>query len=95
MQNILVDCLHSLTNPSLELYYQCSKDRWCYVEIVANNLLAHPSVGGIVLTLRDISDRKRALEKLRHNVYHDALTNLPNKTLFMERLQQAVKQAKS
>lgn len=95
MQNLLVDCLHSPINPSLELYYQCSKDRWCYVEIVANNLLNHPSVGGIVLTLRDISDRKRALEKLRHNAYHDALTDLPNRTLFMERLQQAVKQAKS
>lgn len=95
MQNFLVDCLHSPTNPLLELYYQCGRDRLCYVEIVANNLLAHPSVGGIVLTLRDISDRKRAVEELRHNAYHDALTNLPNRTLFTERLQQAVKRAKS
>jgi PAS domain S-box-containing protein len=95
MQNFLVECLHHPTNPLLELYVPSSNERWRYVEILASNLLENPSVGGIVLTLRDISDRKRAVEELRHNAYHDALTDLPNRTLFMQRLQQAVKQAKT
>jgi PAS domain S-box-containing protein len=33
---------------------------WCHVEVVATNLLDHPSVQGIVLNWRDISERKRA-----------------------------------
>ncbi|HEY9844913.1 MAG TPA: diguanylate cyclase, partial [Candidatus Caenarcaniphilales bacterium] len=45
-------------------------------------------------TIEDITERKRAEEQLRHNAFHDALTGLPNRTLFMERLEQAVKQAK-
>ncbi len=95
MQNFLVECLHHPTKPLLELYVQCGQEQWRYVEIVGNNFIENSSVGGIVLTLRDISDRKRAVEELRHNAYHDALTNLPNRTLFTERLEQAVKRAKT
>src|SRR5207237_7880078 len=32
---------------------------WCEVECRASNLLADPNVGGLVLTLRDVSDRKQ------------------------------------
>lgn len=38
--------------------------------------------------------RKRAQEKLRYLVLHDTLTNLPNRTWFMEHLAQAIHQAK-
>jgi len=34
----------------------------------------------------DITDRLRAEEQLRHNAFYDSLTNLPNRTLFMDRL---------
>jgi len=67
---------------------------WCYLEAIGNNLLDEPSVGGIVLNFRDISERKRAAERLRHNAFHDPLTDLPNRTLFMDRLEQAVQHAK-
>ena len=36
---------------------------------------------------RDISERKRAEELLAHNAFHDGLTNLPNRVLFLDRLQ--------
>ncbi len=39
---------------------------------------------------RDITDRKQAEEQLRQNAFHDALTGLPNRILFMDRLEQAI-----
>ena len=44
----------------------------------------------IVGILRDISERKQTEEKIRHMAYHDPLTDLPNRTLFYDRLQQAI-----
>ncbi len=42
---------------------------------------------------RDITDRKRAEETIRRQAYYDILTNLPNRNLFKDRLEQAMKQA--
>lgn len=42
----------------------------------------------------DITQRKRAEEQLIHDALHDALTGLPNRALFMERVEVALKQAK-
>jgi diguanylate cyclase (GGDEF)-like protein/PAS domain S-box-containing protein len=43
----------------------------------------------------DISTIKVAENKLTHLAHHDALTNLPNRTLFQEKLNLAIKQAES
>lgn len=42
----------------------------------------------------DITERKRIEFQLMHEVLHDALTGLPNRVLFMDRLGQAIKSAK-
>src|SRR3984957_8098543 len=44
----------------------------------------------LVIVNRDISERKRAEELLAHNAFHDGLTNLPNRALFLDRLQHAL-----
>lgn len=44
----------------------------------------------LVIVNRDITDRKRAEELLAHNAFHDGLTNLPNRALFLDRLQHAL-----
>jgi len=44
----------------------------------------------LVIVNRDITERKRAEEKLAHNAFHDGLTNLPNRALFLDRLQHAL-----
>jgi diguanylate cyclase (GGDEF)-like protein len=41
-------------------------------------------------TLHDISDRKQLEERLKHQAFHDALTGLPNRALFNDRLQHAL-----
>ena len=45
---------------------------------------------GLVATFADITDRKQAEEKLRLAARHDALTGLPNRAMFLERLGQAI-----
>jgi PAS domain S-box-containing protein len=44
----------------------------------------------LVIVNRDITARKRAEELLAHNAFHDGLTNLPNRALFVDRLQHAL-----
>jgi diguanylate cyclase (GGDEF)-like protein len=46
--------------------------------------------GGWVATYEDITDWQRAQEQIFHMARHDALTNLPNRTLFREQLEQAL-----
>ncbi|MBV9080512.1 MAG: EAL domain-containing protein, partial [Elusimicrobia bacterium] len=46
-----------------------------------------------VSVLTDITKRKRAEETIKHMAYYDALTDLPNRALFLERLNQALIQA--
>ncbi len=41
---------------------------------------------GYVYTFRDIGEHKQAEEKLQHDAMHDVLTGLPNRALFLDRL---------
>ena len=43
----------------------------------------------------DISDRKSMEKQLLHDALHDALTGLPNRALFMDRLQQQLKKSQN
>ena len=46
--------------------------------------------GGWVATIEDITERTRADQKIAHMAHYDALTDLPNRALFRERLEQAL-----
>jgi diguanylate cyclase (GGDEF)-like protein/PAS domain S-box-containing protein len=59
------------------------------VEPVAVNLIADPTVGGVVLTLRDIRERRQLEKRLAHMAFHDALTGLANRAYFAEQLSHA------
>ncbi len=44
---------------------------------------------GLVIVNRDVTERKRAEALLEHRAFYDDLTNLPNRALFLDRLQRA------
>ena len=48
---------------------------------------------GIAITAADITERKLAERATQHRAQHDALTNLPNRSLLNDRMQQAVDRA--
>ena len=64
-----------------------------WVGIRAADLTDDPDVGGVVVHLTDITDRKRAEEALAHQAFHDALTGLANRALFADRVEQALRRA--
>ena len=68
---------------------------WVSSETVGNNLLDDPSVGGIVLTTRDVSERQAFEAQLRHQAFHDPLTGLANRLLFGDRVDKALSQRRA
>ncbi|MBO0820988.1 MAG: EAL domain-containing protein, partial [Nocardiopsaceae bacterium] len=57
-------------------------------EVRSSDLRADPTVGGLVLTLRDVTEQRQLEEDLKHQAFHDALTGLPNRLLFQDRISQ-------
>ncbi len=51
-------------------------------------------LSGYVLMLRDVTERLKAEEIIRHMAYHDPLTDLPNRTLLHDRLEVEIRRAK-
>ena len=81
-------------NRVVELRFRHASGRWLHFESVVRDLFQHKNIGGIVYNARDITERKCAQEKLVFNATHDVLTGLPNRVLFLGRLQSVVDQLK-
>ena len=48
----------------------------------------------LIFQIQDITDRKLAEEQLHHDAFHDALTGLPNRALFMDHLKLSIARAR-
>jgi diguanylate cyclase (GGDEF)-like protein len=66
---------------------ELDRDRWLLVN-------EHRTEEGTVVLYTDISELKRREREIRHLAYHDVLTNLPNRMLFHERIEEALNRAR-
>lgn len=60
------------------------------IEYVGRNCLDDPAIAGFVINGHDVTERTVMEKMLRYQVSHDALTELPNRTTLLERLEQAI-----
>jgi diguanylate cyclase (GGDEF)-like protein/PAS domain S-box-containing protein len=67
--------------------------RTCFVEMTITNLLGEPSVQGLVLNTRDVSERKQLERQLVHEASHDSLTGLANRALFERQVRRGLLRA--
>jgi diguanylate cyclase (GGDEF)-like protein/PAS domain S-box-containing protein len=61
-----------------------------WLELRLTNMVHEPAVGGIVVNLHDVSARRLVQEELEWRASTDALTGLPNRATFLDRLGQAL-----
>ena len=71
------------------------KDGTVVVNQISGSLIkdARDKPAGFRGIARDVTERKRAEERIRHMATHDALTGLPNRMMFVQLLNQSVKSA--
>ncbi|MFF4055892.1 EAL domain-containing protein [Streptomyces sp. NPDC001668] len=60
------------------------------VEVRCRDLRQDRTVGGLVITLRDVTEQRRLEHELTQRAFHDPLTGLPNRTLLLERTERAL-----
>jgi diguanylate cyclase (GGDEF)-like protein len=70
----------------VEVDVRVASSSWRSVELSVRNELGSSDVGAIVVSMRDVSERRELENRLRLDALHDPLTKLPNRTLFADRL---------
>ena len=75
---------------TVELRALHANGTWREIEATGTNRLHDPAVAGIVVNYRDITERKALERELTHLAFHDPLTDLGNRALFMERVNAAL-----
>ncbi len=75
--------------PHFESEYRMQNQAGAYRWMLARGLAVRNDQGAatrIAGSQTDITERREAVEQLTHDAFHDGLTNLPNRALFMDRL---------
>jgi diguanylate cyclase (GGDEF)-like protein/PAS domain S-box-containing protein len=80
--------------PPMEFRVRAGDGSWRHVEVICNNRFSDSDVQGMIVNARDVTRRKRAEEQLRYQALHDPLTELPNRRLFVNRLQHALRRTR-
>ncbi len=60
------------------------------MEATIANLLGSDAVDGLVATFRDVTEQRNLERQLSHRAFHDELTGLANRALFLDRMEQAL-----
>ncbi|HEX5205307.1 MAG TPA: EAL domain-containing protein [Actinoplanes sp.] len=63
---------------------------WVYVDVMGTNWISDPDLQAVVVSLRDIGQRRELERQLIHQAYTDSLTGMPNRAMFRTNLEEAV-----
>ncbi|MEO8482621.1 MAG: EAL domain-containing protein [Acidobacteriota bacterium] len=63
---------------------------WIQTDNICTNLMSDENVRGLVVNTRDISERCALEAQLLHQAFHDPLTGLANRALFLDRVRYAL-----
>jgi diguanylate cyclase (GGDEF)-like protein/PAS domain S-box-containing protein len=82
----------NILNEEVELRARGGESVWALenIRLIPGDEVTAPRLEGMLL---DITDRKRAEDEIAYKAYHDSLTGLPNRALFLDRLAIARAQA--
>jgi diguanylate cyclase (GGDEF)-like protein/PAS domain S-box-containing protein len=89
VDRFLSDSFGRIGSHTLHARFSHGAGGWRYVEAIVDNRLDDPAVRGLVLNMRDVTERKVLEDELRHQAFHDSLTGLANRPLFEDRLSHA------
>jgi diguanylate cyclase (GGDEF)-like protein/PAS domain S-box-containing protein len=93
-QRLTLMLADSSTAATLGWRFHRSDGSWRDLEVVVSHMRGAAALDRMVLTMRDVTERKLLDLELRRQALHDSLTGLPNRTLFLDRLEQSIKVAK-
>ena len=81
---------HPGAQRTVEMRIRHADGSWRTAEATGTNMMGEPAVRGVVVNYRDITERKLLEEQLTHEAFHDPLTGLANRALFIDRVDHAL-----
>ncbi|MFN2594501.1 MAG: EAL domain-containing protein [Actinomycetota bacterium] len=90
VKSFLSDQLRSTSGGRIEWRARRPDGTYIYLETLVDRLIDESSLGELLLTSRDVSERKEFETKLTHQALHDPLTGLGNTMLFTSVLDRAL-----
>ncbi|GAB4245676.1 MAG: EAL domain-containing protein [Thermoleophilia bacterium] len=95
MRDLLRQAAEDVTGVALrgEFRLKGSKGEWIYVEGMITNHLGENTIGGLLLNVRNVTERKSLERKLAYQALHDPLTGLANRSLLLKEAEDTLRKA--
>lgn len=92
LQSLLttLDAERGRRSGKLMLRFRSERGEWLWTEATLSDQRNDATLSGIVLNVRDMSEHQQMEAQMQHLALHDALTQLPNRELFLSRVERAI-----